>query len=131
KNWSLGLTAAQDLGTGHDGFFADVSAGYGSQLGDQGFGRIGVSARYADATYLRSFFEVNQAQAAISGLDAFDIGSGFESVAVNGLYTYQISDRWQFAIVPEVRFAVGDTRRSPITEDDFGYQVVSIIGYQF
>lgn len=131
KNWSLGLTAAQDLGTGHEGFFADVSAGYGSRIGNRGFGQVGVSARYADSVYLESFFEVTPAQSLASGLNAFDIGSGFESVAVNGLYTYQISDHWQFALVPEVRLAVGDARRSPITEDNFGYQVVSVIGYRF
>ncbi|MEM6832618.1 MAG: MipA/OmpV family protein [Sphingomonadales bacterium] len=131
KNWSLGLTVAQDLGTGHEGFFADVSAGYGSRLGDRGFGRIGLTARYADSVYMESFYEVTPTQAAISDLNAFDINSGFESVAVNGLYTYQISDHWQFALVPEVRLAIGDVRTSPITEDNFGYQVVSVIGYQF
>jgi len=131
QNWSVGLTAAQDLGTGHDGFYVDASANYSSRIGQRGFGQIGVSARYADSSYMESFFEITPAESVASGLAAFDAGSGFESVAVQGLYTHQLTDKWQFAVVPEIRFAVDDARSSPISDRNIGYQVVTVIGYRF
>lgn len=129
--WSGSITLAQDLGTGHEGFYADATLGYGDRIGQRGFGRLGASARFADRQYMRSFYGISSAESLASGLTEFDAGSGLESVAAQALYAYQITKRWRAAVITEARFAAGDAGSSPITEEDTALNVITAITYRF
>lgn len=129
--WSANLTLAQDLGTGHEGFYADLSTGYGDRVGQRGFARLSGSLRFADDQYMRSFYGVSAAESVASGLAAYDAGSGLESAGVQLLYAYQLSRRWRASIISEVRFTAGDARNSPITGEDVALNTITAITYRF
>jgi len=131
RNWGFSATVARDLGTGHDGFYGEGQISYSNRIGQKGFGQISLSGRYADENFMNSFYTVNQAGSAASGLNRFNADAGFESIAVGGLYAYRFNNRWTASVISNARLAVGDAADSPITDTNFGVTVVTAISYRF
>lgn len=129
--WSLNLTAAQDVGTGHEGFYSDLELGYSKRIGQRGFGRLSGSVRYADDVYLDSFYRITNADSRATGLDRFNPSSGFESYAVQALYAHAFNRRWRATIIGQARFAVDDARRSPITDTNTAVSFITALTYRF
>lgn len=131
NNWTLSLTAAQDLGTGHEGFYGDVDLAYGTRVGRKGFARFSGGVRFADQVYVNSFYAITPEQALASGLPEYALDGGLESVAASALYSYRIAPRWSATVIANLRVAVDATRDSPITDVDQAATIITAITYRF
>lgn len=126
----LDLTLAQDLGTGHDGAYADMGISYGKRLGS-GFLKVGGSLRFASKDYMRSFYTVNAQNSLDTGLDRFRASSGLESFSLNALYAYRINEKWRATVVGSANFLAGDAKNSSLVEQSTSMTVISAITYRF
>ncbi len=129
----LGLSADLTKSYGDaDSLLLTVGAGtefpiYGESLS----GNLGLSATWANEDHMRSYYSVNNAQAARTGLRQFKAGSGIEKVNFSAGVNYAITDRWVYQIAGGVDVLQGDAADSPIIEDDVQPFIFNSISYSF
>ena len=99
------------------GYLVDFGLGYSIVSSSGWLIRPGVDASYASKKYTDKFFGVTAAQAANSGLDAFDADAGFKSVGAGVLATYPLDPHW--TVISQFKYdrLVGDAADSPVTQD--------------
>jgi outer membrane scaffolding protein for murein synthesis (MipA/OmpV family) len=76
-----------------------------------------VSTTWASSVYMQSFFGVNAAQSARTGLPAYHPGSGIRDVSVSISSGYGLTGNWSVSAQAEYRRLLGDAADSPLVED--------------
>ena len=129
----LRIEAGQDVIGGHDGFNADISLGTffppGVIAENISFApSVGVS--WADENYNQAIYGVTAQQAIASGLQQYDLNSGFHRASANLVSVYQIDENWQINTIISYRHYLGQYRDSPILQapDGATSDVFSLIG---
>ena len=127
----FGAELYQDVGNGHEGLRGELSTGIGHQVTE----RLAVGAetflQFGDGQYLESFFGVTSRQAARSGLDRYDAGSGLYGAGVGLSAQYQLTEHWGILSFVEYSRLVGDAADSPIVEDEGAVEVGAFVAYRF
>ena len=111
------ITITQEVADGHGGLQIIPSIGTEfAFLDDRLFLSPSLSAAWADSQYMETFYGVNAAQAADTGLDEFDADAGFRNVSLELGSGYALTE--SLALVGSVAYTrlVGDAADSPITE---------------
>ena len=98
------------------GTLLDVDAGYNFVTSRSVLVSAGLTARAMDRIYARNFLGVDAAQAAASGLPAFDAGSGLQRAGLFAQTVYRASDDWTIFGRLESAWLRGDAGRSPVIE---------------
>ena len=76
----------------------------------------GPSLSWASGPYMRTFFGVDAAQSAASGLPQFQASSGLEAVGLSLGAAYQLTGNWRLGARASFSRLRGDAADSPITE---------------
>ncbi|TPG40581.1 MipA/OmpV family protein [Sphingomonas koreensis] len=108
--------AGWDLGTGHKGGVAELSAfaTKAFRLGARRvIARVGPKVTFASARYFQSYYGVDAGQAAASGLTPYRPAGGLERVGIDGSITYPFARRWAFTLVAGAAELAGQAGRSP------------------
>lgn len=108
-----GLKAATD----DNGTTVTLGAEYGLQATKRLSLSIGTSATYADTDYAQTYFSVDTAGAAASGLSQYAAGSGLRDVALKLSARYAITREIGLGAIAGVSRLVGDFADSPIVEE--------------
>jgi outer membrane scaffolding protein for murein synthesis (MipA/OmpV family) len=116
--WAADVTLAADLGTGHEGAYADVSLQRRGRIGSGGFWSLGPSLRIADADYNGAQYGVSPAESVRSGLAPFDADAGLEQVSLVGVVGLPVGERWRWTTVARLGRIVGDRADSPVVEQE-------------
>jgi outer membrane protein len=66
---------------------------------------------------MSSYFGIDAADAARSGLDQFNADEGFKDVSVGGALTYSFLERWSVAVLGSYTRLIGDAEDSPVVDD--------------
>lgn len=77
----------------------------------------GLSATYADANHMQSYFGVTAAQSAASGYAVYTPDAGFKRADLELSATYMFSERWMMRGQIEVGQLLGDAASSPIVQE--------------
>ncbi len=101
--------------SGHRGVIGVASVDYVARDGDDWLVSIGPRVTFADGRYHRAYFGVTPADAAASGLPAFDPDGGVQAVGLAAGYLRQLSGRWGLAAYARYDRLVGDAAESPVT----------------
>ncbi|MBU0825495.1 MAG: MipA/OmpV family protein [Alphaproteobacteria bacterium] len=101
--------------SGHKGWAGEISADYVARHGDDWLFSVGPRVTLGDAKYKTAYFGVTPAASATSGLPAYDVDGGIQSVGVAAGYLRQLSRRWGVAVYGRYDRLVGDAADSPIT----------------
>lgn len=112
SSFRLRAEARRGIG-GHDGWNGDIGADAIIPLGRSRMS-IGPRVRLADERYMDAYFGVDSAQAARTGLPAFDAGGGVHSVGATAGLDLQLSDTWGVYSYARYDRLVGDAADSPI-----------------
>lgn len=115
--WSVQVSAAQAIASGHEGLYGNVTANYRFVLGRGAFAGIGPSLRFGDDQYMNALYGVTARESAASGLRRFDAGQGLESVAVQGIVSLPVGSTWRFTGVARLGRLVGDAGDSSLTAE--------------
>ena len=112
----LELEARQDVAN-DNGFLATVRAVYGGRLSSSWRLDASVGSTWASEDYMSSYFGIDAADAARSGLDQFNADEGFKDVSVGGALTYSFFERWSVAVLGSYTRLIGDAEDSPVVDD--------------
>ena len=113
------IDAGQDIIGGHDGFSVDASIGTAYNGGRFGI-QPSATLSWGDSNYNESFFGITGEQSLASGLDTFDVGSGFHSYSFNVIAWYQIHDNYQIGAFASYKEFFDDAEDSPILQAEDG-----------
>ena len=115
--WNLTLTLAQDLGTGHEGAYADLALARRGRIGRAGFWSFGPTLRFADSDFADAQYGVSALESVASGLRPHDAGQGLVSAGVQALASRPIGkSKWRWTGILAVNGLTGDRGDSPIVE---------------
>jgi outer membrane scaffolding protein for murein synthesis (MipA/OmpV family) len=103
------------LGDGGNGALLNVGASYKAfQMGPI-IVALNASAKYANSSYMQTYFGVSPAQSAASGLKAYQAGAGFSTAQVGVAAGFPVSRQiYAFSSISAQRL-LGDAASSPIT----------------
>lgn len=115
--WNASLTLAQDIGSGHEGAWLDLTVARRGRLGRAGFWSFGPTLRFGDEDFSDAQYGISPADSLASGLPAYDAGDGLVSAGVQGLVSRPIGrSKWRWTGILAVNGLTGDRGDSPIVE---------------
>lgn len=82
--------------SGHEGTYIDLFASYLFVLGRGVFAGVGPGLRLGNERCLSAIYGITDQESTASGLTAFDVDSGLESIAMQGILSFPVSDTWNF-----------------------------------
>lgn len=91
---------------------------------------MGPGVMWGDARYLRTFFSISDAQAAVSPFAAYASRAGVVDVHWNGFETYEISSRWSIGASEYAARLHGSAAGSPVTASRSQTTVLAWIAYK-
>lgn len=112
----LEVEARQDVAN-DNGFLATIRGSYGGRLTESWRMVAFVGSTWADDDYMSSYFGIDAADAAASGLDQFNADEGIKDVNFGGALSYRFLERWRVAVVGTYARLLGDAEDSPIVDD--------------
>ena len=90
-----------------------------------------LGTNYATDDYMTSFFGVNAAQAAASGLPVFSADAGFKDVYAGATASIDLSDRWTLWLLGRYSRLIGDAADSPVIETENQFYGGAALSYKF
>jgi len=119
RRWTASATVAQDVGSGHEGAYVDLSAAYRGRLEKlKGFYAVGPVVRFGDDTYKQSLFGISAEESAASGLSEFTADANFERVGLQGLLSLPLGDsKWRVTGILRASQLTGDAADSPLVNE--------------
>lgn len=117
NNWSASIEAMADVADGNDGNIVRLNGGYRIPISDTWRVGFGVFTTWADDDYMESYFGINSANSAKSGLSTFDADEGFKDVGLNFTATYQPWQHWGFMGLASYKRLLNDAEDSPVVDD--------------
>lgn len=120
NRWVASATLAQDIGSGHEGAYLDLSLALRGGLGQSsGFYAVGPVLRMGDDTYKESLFSINASDSAASGLPEFSADAGVERVGLQGLVSLPVGQtRWRVTSILRASSLIDDAADSPVVQDE-------------
>jgi MipA family protein len=112
----LEVEARQDVAN-DNGFLATVRGTYGSRLTERWRFDASVGSTWASEDYMSSYFGVDAADAARSGLDQFSADEGFKDFSFAGALTYQLFGRVSVSALANYTRLIADAEDSPVVDD--------------
>ena len=111
------LSVRQDVLDGHEGLLVSPDIGYGFMATPRMRVRLGASTTWASEGYMDTYFSVDAAGSAASGIPVYDAESGFKDVAASALVTYALDENWGLFTRLAYTRLIGDAADSPIVKD--------------
>mgnify|MGYP003572340626 FL=1 len=118
NNILLGVELLADVSDEHDGYLAQVNAGYNWKASPALTLTPGVSATYADDDYMDTYFGVNSGNRGSSGLPNYSADSGFKDVGINLAVNYTPWEKWGIMGILSYKALLNDAKDSPIVDDE-------------
>jgi MipA family protein len=110
------VEARQDVAN-DNGALVTLRGVYGTPLSESWRIDTSVEGTWASEDYMSSYFGIDAADSARSGLDQHNADAGFESVGFGGSLTYSFSERWSLSGLASYTRLLGDAADSPIVKD--------------
>jgi MipA family protein len=112
----LEVEARQDVAN-DNGFLATIRGAYAGRL-TPSWGLVAfVGSTWASDDYMSSYFGIDAADAAASGLDEFNADEGFKDVNFGGALSYRFLERWSVSALATYARLLGDAEDSPVVDD--------------
>lgn len=123
RNWVAAAIIAQDIASGHEGAYLDLSLNRRGRLGKGGgFYAFGPTLRLGDATYKESFFSISAAESAASGLPEYSADAGVERLGLQGLINLPMGkSKWRVTSLLRISTLIDNAAGSPVVTDDLQY----------
>ena len=116
---------------GSGGLTGTFGLDYGKRFGNRFILGIGASATLADENHMESYFGIDAAQAAASGLPEYKAEAGLKRIDLEATGTYLLGDHWIVRGEAGAGLLVGDAAGSPIVENEFQPSAMLSLGYKF
>jgi outer membrane protein len=115
--YGVKLSALHDVAGAHDGTLVEVEGTYALALGEKSSMAFSVSANYADAAYMNTYFSINGENARRSGLERFDADAGLKDFGVGVICSRELSESWGVSAAVKYTRLLADAGDSPIVTE--------------
>ena len=116
RDLMLEVEARQDVAN-DNGFLATVRGVYDGSLASGWRVEAFVGSTWASEDYMSSYFGIDSADAARSGLDRFNADDGFKDVSLGGALNYRFLERWSLTGLATYARLLGDAEDSPVVDE--------------
>ncbi len=116
-DWTVKVTAVQDVTQGNRGLVVNPTLTYGTFLPPVVVA-VTPGLTFADDRYNRSFFGISGAQSRRSGLPAYDADGGLNSADLALTAIYDLTDRVSLVGLAAYSRLLGEAADSPLVEDE-------------
>lgn len=129
----IDLTVVHDVSDTHKGLIATATVSYAAIRNSAFSLSLDAQAGWANADYARTYFGIDEAGAAASGLPAYRPGAGFRDVGAGATASYWFNRRLGVIARAGASYLIGDLADSPITEDGSRWQPAAglALAYRF
>ena len=114
---SVSLSAKQDIADEHGGFLADASVRAFYPISRSFVLSYGAGLTYGSSDYMDTYFGVDAADAAVTGLRPFSAESGIRDVRLSLMAIQSLSINWHLAAGVVYTRLLGDAEDSPVVSD--------------
>lgn len=136
RNDKLGVEFSYmaDTSNTYEGGYGEAKLTYGKQISERWSVGSSLKTTYVDKKYAQTYLGVSAADAAASGLPAYNLKGGMRDISLGLKATYQVTDRWSVMALGSYKRLLGDFADSPIVKvggsaDQF--VVGAAVGYRF
>jgi outer membrane protein len=112
-----------DIGDAHDGWLGTLKAGYNWKLSSWIIS-VGGSTTYASKDYMRTYFGIDAADSARSGLSTYDADKGIKEYGVDLGVNWSMTQSWSLRGIANYTRLTGDADDSSPVVDEGGALVV-------
>ena len=116
--WHGRVEATQDFADAHDGWLVGLRGGYRAVLLPDLSLNTTAFATYASEDYMETYFGIDAADAARSGLDTFDADSGFKDVGLSLAARYGRREGFGVTAIAAYKRLLDDAADSPVVDDE-------------
>jgi len=127
------LSVVHDVSRTHNGLLATASANYAAVRQKDFFLSFGAQTTWANQDYTNTYFGIDPAGAAASGLGAYRPDAGIRDVGAGVTAGYWFSPHFGISARAGASYLVGDIADSPITDDGSRWQPAAgvMLSYRF
>lgn len=118
KGWHGRVEVTQDVADAYDGLLVGVRGGYRAVLRPNLSLNTTVFTTYADDDYMETYFGIDGADAARSGLDTFSADAGFKDVGLSLAAHYGGRQGWGVTGIAAYKRLLDDAEDSPVVDDE-------------
>jgi outer membrane scaffolding protein for murein synthesis (MipA/OmpV family) len=130
ERWSGSLRASQDLLGRDGGLRLDAGLVYRHPVSSQTHWDLSFGAGWGNRTYRQTHYGITSAAAAASGLPAYTLGAGFDTVSIGWRITSALSARWVAYAGVGASQLQGAVRHSPLATNATTYGATVGIAYR-
>ncbi len=127
NKWDGSLEAMGDASSSNDGAIVRANLGYAYAINNDLKTRVGVFSTWADDDYMESYFGVDAAGSAASGLRTYEAESGIKDAGLNLTVNYTPWQNWGVMGLVTLKKMLGDAEDSPVV-DDVGSDTQAVVG---
>ncbi len=133
RNWAATATLAQDVGSGHEGAYLDLSVALRGRFKDpRGFYAVGPVLRFGDKHYKDSLFGVTPQDSIDTGLPAYTADAGVERLGLQGLVSVPLGrSKWRVTGLLRASQLIDNAADSPIIVDETQFFFLTAITRSF
>jgi outer membrane protein len=118
QNWYVFLEYLADMGDAHDGSYGTLKGGYNWIINPQWALTVGGFTTYASDDYMSTYFGVDAADSARSGLDEYEADSGIKDVGLDLGVNWSFAQNWDLRGLLQIKQLVGDADDdSPVVDE--------------
>ena len=123
EGWFANVEYLMDTGNAYDGSYATLRGGYNWKMSDAWAFVFGAHTTYADGDYMSTYFGINGADSARSGLDTYDADAGFKDVGLDLVADWKFLPNWKARGIGSYSPLIGDADDdSPVTDEGSEHQ---------
>jgi outer membrane protein len=115
--YSAFIQVVQDVSGSNDGLVATLGVGYTMPIDVRTVVAVAGTIDYANGEYMSTYFGINSADSARSGLKTYNADAGIKDVGVGVLFQYYPWDHVGFRVAAKYTRLVGDAADSPVVDD--------------
>ena len=118
QNWYVFLEWLADMGDAHEGSYGTLKGGYNWIIDPQWALTIGGFATYASDDYMSTYFGIDAADSARSGLSTYDADGGMKDVGLDLGVNWGFASNWDLRGLFQIKQLVGDADDdSPVVDE--------------
>ena len=105
----------QDVTGSHGGLVADIGVRRWLPVGEYGALGLGLATSWASDDYMDTYFSVDSAGAAASGLPVFSAGQGLRDLRAMAIFVQPVSEQWAVGAGVLYSYLLDDAGASPVS----------------
>ena len=128
QNWYVFLEYLADTGEAHDGSYGTLKGGYNWIINKEWAMTFGAFGTYADDDYMETYFSVDAANAARSGLNQYKADGGMKDIGLDFGVNWAFAQNWDLRGLFQLKQLVGDADEdSPVVDEGSETQVFTAV----